>query len=428
VLWAEDRGLGSGLDIYGVRTTSAGIVVGAEVPIVVQAGDQSDPALAYNEQIGEFLVVYTNSGGPGVTPTPGVPIPGTQMPPQTPPPPPPPPPPLSVGAGASLLPPGAVEPLQPVPTVASPTPTGPPLPPPTLPTPGGGTVLPPTSLPPPEGTPPAPPSGAPGPRDIYGVWVSDSGLRVTNTFPIMTSPADETYPSLAYRARQGNDQWILVWREVTGLSVALRTVEMTGFGRTMVFSSGVNTVVSGADHGRPSVAASIQAEFLVAWSQSQGRADRDILARRLNSNGFPLGSIISLVESVEDQVYPSLGALRDTGDYLLAYEERPAGAESDIKIRRLNRNGAPLRSAYSVAAGPPFSFAPALPATSVNDLLLVWLDRNAASDNSVMGAEVIGERILGPQREIVAGGVGAKITPVATPPGPPFPPIPPPPP
>jgi hypothetical protein len=254
---------------------------------------------------------------------------------------------------------------------------------------------------------------------------------VTVSFPIIASPADETFPSLAYRFTGATDQWVLVWREVVGLTASIRTVEITGYGRGMVFSSPINTVVSGADHGRPSVASNHAGEFLVAWSQTEtGRIDRDIVARRLNANAFPVGGLLSLVDSAADQVYPSLGSLADTGDYLVAWEERAAGAPPDIRIRRLNRNGIPLRTSYDVAGGPPFSFAPSLPTTDQPTLLLVWLDRNPASDHSVIGAELNREgRRLGPEREIIAGGAGTNLTPVPPPiPGfPTMPPLPPPP-
>lgn len=455
VVWAEDRGLGTGLDLYAARANAAGVVAGTDIPLVVEPGDQSDPAVAYSDNLGEFLVVYTQTGGPNVTPTPGVPIPGT--PPVGTPPPfptPPAPPdlaelvnPVAAPWGSAVVGPGsgdttawrrhgrAVERAQPntpppVPTVATSTPPATPPPAPTLPTPGGPTV-PPTAVPPPVGTPPVPPpSTAPGSRDVYGVWVSPGGVRLTVSFAIVASPADDTFPSLAYRPNTSQDQWILVWREVTGLDVALKGVELTGFGRVMIYSSAVNTIVAGADHSRPSVAGHPDGRFLVTWSQTEtGEIDRDVLGRRLNANGYPSGPIIKLVGTRDDQVYPSLGALRDTGDYLLAWEERSAGNAPDIRVRRLNRNGIPLRAAYDLAAGPPFSFAPSLPDTDRPTLLLVWLDRDSASDHSVMGSELTREgRRIGAVRTIVRGGGMGAVTP-APPPGPglPTPPVPPPP-
>jgi hypothetical protein len=164
----------------------------------------------------------------------------------------------------------------------------------------------------------------------------------------------------------------------------------------------------------------------VAWSQTPGgQVDRDIFARRLNANAFPIGPLIRLVDGPADQVYPTLGALRDAGGYLVAWEERAMGAPPDIRLRRLNRNGIPLRAAYDVAAGPPFSFGPALPSTDQSTTLLVWIDRNAASDHSIVGAEITRDgRRFGPERLLVQGGSGpGALTPVA--PGPGFPTVPP---
>jgi hypothetical protein len=461
LVWAEDRGQGTGLDLYAARVTESGIVVGAEIPLVVAAGDQSDPALAFNERVGDFLVVFTHSGGPGSTPTAGVPIPGTPgagTPPALPS---PPGPPLAnqtfvkIGAlraaAAHAAAPYSSPP--PIPTgVQTPGQPPPPGTQPPLPTPGGTGTAPSTSLPPPAtvttmpGQPtvtpvpgaatatsavPQPPSSAPGSRDIYGIWTAPNGFAVTSAFPIIASPADDTYPGIAYRAQPSLDQWVLVWRDVTGIAVSLKTVELAGFGRSMAFASATNNIVTGADHGRPSIAAGASGEFLVAWSQkATGRVDRNVVARRLNANAFPYGAFLNLVDAVADETYPSVGAQFDTGDYLVAWEERVPGNAPDIRVRRLNRNGIPLRAAYDIAGGGPFSFAPSLPSTDTPTLLLAWVDRNPASDHSIMGAEITRDgRRLGPERVLVAGGAGpAGVTPLPPPPGfPTSPPIPPPP-
>jgi hypothetical protein len=211
---------------------------------------------------------------------------------------------------------------------------------------------------------------------------------------------------------------VLVWRDVTGIAVSLKTVELAGFGRSMAFASA--TIAAGAS-----------GEFLVAWSQkATGRVDRNVVARRLNANAFPYGAFLNLVDAVADETYPSVGAQFDTGDYLVAWEERVPGNAPDIRVRRLNRNGIPLRAAYDIAGGGPFSFAPSLPSTDTPTLLLAWVDRNPASDHSIMGAEITRDgRRLGPERVLVAGGAGpAGVTPLPPPPGfPTSPPIPPPP-
>jgi hypothetical protein len=62
-VWSEDRGTGTGLDIYGARVTRSGIVAGTEIPIIVKNGDQSDPALAFSVRNCAYLLVYTDDGG-----------------------------------------------------------------------------------------------------------------------------------------------------------------------------------------------------------------------------------------------------------------------------------------------------------------------------------------------------------------------------
>jgi hypothetical protein len=421
LVWAEDKGLGSGLDIYAARTTASGIVVGAEIPVVVAKGDQSDPALVFSERINDYLVMFTTDGQASTTPenTPGIPPPigGTPGLPT------PPPPPIPFGSDfdsdfgavedfAVVEAPGGLqgipaEPDQPIP-----------------PTPG------PTALPGTPGVPP--PVTATGQRDIYGTWLTASGQRVSSIFAVIASPADDTYPALAsFRRGCCDERFVLVWREVTGTTVRLSNYEFLGGpGYFLVYDSAKGNIAGGLDQSRPSVAVEDSGEYLVAWAESApGGDNRDLFGRRLNYNAWPVGPIIKLMDGPADQVYPSLGAIRNGGGYLLAWEERTLGGPPDIRTRRLNRNGIPIGAAYTLAGGAPYSFAPTLPsATDRATLLMAWLDRNAASDISIIGAEISrsGQR-LGPERILVQGGTGpGGITPVPPPgfPTPPPPPIP----
>lgn len=270
---------------------------------------------------------------------------------------------------------------------------------------------------------------APGSRDIYGIWVADGGQAISGSFPVITSPADDTFPAVAYRAAPPYDLWALVWREVTGTDVAIVAMKLTGFGSYLAVTSGKAVVTSGGDQGRPSVAIEASGEGLVVWSETPtGQGARDIRGRRINLNMFPVGPILELVSDPDDQVMPSVASLGAAGGYLVAWENRQVGQPPDIRLRRLNMNGIPLRQVYELAGGPPFSFSPSLPASDASTRLLVWLDRNAASDHSILGAEVNRDgRRAGPERVLVAGGSGpAAATPVLPPaPFPTPPPLPP---
>ncbi len=434
LVWAEDRGLGTGLDLYATRLTNTGLAVGAALPLVMEPGNQSDPALAWSELQGTFLVFYTNDASPP-GPTPPVPIPVT---PGLPPPFPtsPPPIPLSGKLAGGLWPVGLhrqniiQQPTFPPPTFPPPVTPGPTAGPTALPTYGVTPSI--TPIPTPATTPanpPAPPISAPGSRDIYAVWVADGGQVLSRTFPVITSPADDTFPAVAYRPAMPYDLWSLVWREVTGTTVAIKSMRLTGYGSYLAITGSPSIVTSGGDQGRPSVAIEASGEGLVVWSETpSGAAARDIRGRRINLNAYPIGPFLDITSDPHDQVYPTVASLGEAGGYLVAWENRESGAPPDIRLRRLNTNGIPLRLVYEVAGGPPFSFSPNLPSSDRSTRLLVWLDRNAASDHSILGTEVNRDgRRTGPERVLVAGGSGpAGVTPALPPaPFPTLPPLPP---
>ena len=448
LVWAEDRGTGTGLDLYGARLNRQGIVQGGEVPILVAPGNQSDPTLAWSRQVNEFMLFYTDDSGNGgganpanpttvpPPPVPGQPTPApgqpTAPPPATPPNPPAPPPlllsPADLGfAGRDLV--GLADrPLQqptlPIPgtPVASATPLAP-----------TATLAPgqPTYTPVPPGGQPAPPPEAPGSRDIWGMFVTASGQRVSQTFAVTNSPADETYPDLAYMPRGGSgDRIAFVWREVNGVEVSIKSMELTPIGRYFGINAR-NTVASGGDLGRPSVAAEVPSgQYLVIWSQTPSNdATRDLYSRRLNNNAFPYGAVRTLAKSLApiDDVYPSIGSLEAYGGFVMVWERRDGVNAPDIQARRLNRNGVQYASEYAFAGGPEFSFAPDIASSGQASTLAVWIDRNAASDHSILAAEIrrTGQKI-GPERLVVQGGAGpAAVTPVVPGPGFPQPPAPP---
>jgi hypothetical protein len=485
-VWSEDRGTGTGMDIYGARVTRSGIVVGTERPIIVAQGNQSDPTLAFSDRNRAYLLIYTDDGSGSVAPptTPGVPTPGgppLPTPGGTSPPPPPPPPPAPIlmsgdaDAGLALQPASsiglapqdgpqalqapqagqalqagragvhavpisaglvAVSPNQPAPTIPPPTAGPPPTGIPGLPTPGSGTpnATPPLPTPPGNpnvtptpGGPPVPPT-TPGSRDLWGTWLSPAGIRLTNLFAVVNSPADDTYPDLGYIHRPTSDQFALVWREVTGTDAQISVMRLEGLGYYFIPYAKA-AVAAGGDLGRPSVAGEPNAgDYFVTWSLTPSDSPaRDIYGRKLNSNAYPYGITRKVVTGAEDQTYPSIASLGAAGGYLLTYESRQMGQVPDIRTRRLNRNGVAMRIEYNLAGGPAFSFAPDIASSNSFSTLLVWLDRNAASDHSVIAAEVSNTgRRLGPERLVVQGGSGpGAVTPVVPPPPFPTPPVPP---
>lgn len=440
LVWAEDRGTGTGLDIYALRLAASGLPTGAEVPVIVAPGNQSDPSLVFSNRLNEFLMVYTDDtttaspgatpGGPGGATPPIPPIPGPTtvplptvpggptstpgLPPATPP---LPPVPFALEPGAARIdasgdPASVLAPAQPpIPGTPGATPGGPAA----TPTPGG------------PGVPPVPPVTS-GSRDIHGVFLSTYGFRVSNTFALVAAPSDDTFPDLALLETSSNDQYVLLWREVNGLDVTLSSMRMRGVGRYLVLDY-KRTIVQGPEVSRGSVAADpTTGQYLVVWSETpQSEVARDIYGRLLNLNAAPYRNAFSVVGGAPDQVYPSVASLGATGGYLLAWEERDGVNPPDIKTRQLNRNGYPYRPQYALAGGPSFSFAPSISESSFVETLVVWLDRNPAGDHSIMTAEVNRSGyITGPERVAVLGGSGpaGNVTPVVPGPGFPTPPVP----
>jgi hypothetical protein len=356
---------------------------------------------------------------PGQTPTSGLPIPGgtaTATPPL---------PPIPFLREARIGPVGdgwaVVDQAPPtVPPTVGPPPTGlPPIATPTSAAPGPSPTTDPNAPPPPPTTSSS--------RDLHGTWINLSGWRITSTFAVTASPADEMYPSLGYVRRADGDEYVLAWLEVTGTSSAIKAMRLDGWGFFFV-PSATFSVASGGDVGRPSVAGEAnEGDWFVVWAETaKDDPSRDIYGRRMNSNGVPYGAPRVVAGGASDQAYPSIGSLGAAGGYILAWENREQGMPPDIRVRRLNRSGVPYMLESVLAGGAAFSFAPNIASSDAETTLVDWLDRNAAGDNSILCAVVSRDgRRRGAERVIVQGGTGpAAVTPVVPPPGLPTVPVP----
>jgi len=487
LVWAEDRGTGTGLDIYALRLAASGLRAGAEVPVIVAPGNQSDPSLVFSNRLNEFLMVYTDDagaaqpgptpGGPGGATPPIPPIPGpttiplpTLGPTATPGPtvtPGLPPVPFISAAGidaqidaaalrarAAGLSGGVIgrvegqeliedarmgrpaitldgsggmsvdAPLSAVDgSAADFAPDQPPIPGTPGATPGG-----PAATPTPGGPGVPVPPVASGSRDIHGIFLSTYGFRISNSFALVSAPSDDTFPDLALLETASTDQYVLLWREVNGVDVTLSSMRMRGIGRYLVLDF-KRTIAQGPEVSRASVAADpTTGQYLVVWAETPAtEVARDIYGRLLNVNAAPYRNAFTVVGGAPDQVYPAVASLGSNGGYIIAWEERDGANPPDIKTRQLNRNGYPYRPQYALAGGPAFSFAPNISDSSFFKTLVVWLDRNPAGDHSIMTVEVNRSGYaVGQERVAVQGGSGpaGNVTPIVPGPGFPTPPVP----
>jgi len=132
----------------------------------------------------------------------------------------------------------------------------------------------------------------------------------------------------------------------------------------------VNAATVGSQR-RPSVGANADGGFVVAWDTNT----QSVWARRFGPDGAPLSGDIAVSQSAASHRDPALAVAPD-GSFAVAWElADPSSADGDILLRRFDATGTPIgaeRVPYDTAADSALQLNPALAPLPGGALALVW--------------------------------------------------------
>lgn len=132
----------------------------------------------------------------------------------------------------------------------------------------------------------------------------------------------------------------------------------------------VNAATVGSQR-RPSVGADADGGFVVAWDTNT----QSVWARRFGPDGAPLSGDIAVSQSAASHRDPALAVAPD-GSFAVAWElADPSSADGDILLRRFDATGTPIgaeRVPYDTAADSALQLNPALAPLPGGALALVW--------------------------------------------------------
>lgn len=133
----------------------------------------------------------------------------------------------------------------------------------------------------------------------------------------------------------------------TGTNILARTFDAAGVPRQpLEFTVNSNTLAG--EQREPKVAADGLGRFVVTWEDRQQDAGGiDIMARRFDASGAPLGPEFQVnASSPGDQVFPAV-ACDWVGNFVICWEDRALGG-GDVRARRFDAQGAPLGAEFGV--------------------------------------------------------------------------------
>ena len=228
-----------------------------------------------------------------------------------------------------------------------------------------------------------------GNLDIYGQRVDLDGTLIGDNFAVCSDASNQLNPAVAYNL--DTNQYLVVWDD--------RRTDADIYGQLVDADGSLNGGEVALAHlgatGRhvPRLTYNpISGEYLVVYMY--GAENNNIRGRRLGIDGTPLATEIDIAIGATDQNYPDV-ACRSMepggGGYLVVWRDTN-GAQRDVRGQRLNQSGG-LLGGLDICTETNSQWSPAV-AYSPNDdrYLVVWPDDR---DSATQGRNVYGRQVSG---------------------------------
>jgi len=219
--------------------------------------------------------------------------------------------------------------------------------------------------------------------EIRGEIVAADGSAVVAAFDILTGTADQTLPAAAYSL--SDTAYLVVGQHYAGAN-DLNDVRARWVGRGGELDTAAFAVATGSDDQRaPDAACAGDGVCLVAWERQAaiGVSGWDIYARRIDGGGTA-GSAFSVYDGNADQRYPAVAYNTLTAEYIVGWQDYRSGSQWDVYVQRVDADGT-LDDEEILVSAEPAGDAQDQPAaaygTAAETHLVVWTDDRDGNDD-----------------------------------------------
>ena len=199
--------------------------------------------------------------------------------------------------------------------------------------------------------------------DVYAQRFSGGGTLL-GPMLVLSGVGTEGAPRLAYNPQQ--DEYLVVWIAQNG-ELHGRRINSVGA------IAGTEFVIGGPISGPPyfAGAAALAETAYVGVGNDHG----DIQGQRLDGTGGHLGTPVVITAAPYPERAPAVCYNERAGEYTVLWQESHEATDWDVSGKQVSVLGSPIGDTFAVSAAPEFQNNPALAANSANgEVLIVWQD------------------------------------------------------
>lgn len=227
--------------------------------------------------------------------------------------------------------------------------------------------------------------------DVWGQRVGEDGTILNNNLPISSAAGGQVLPDVAYNL--DTNQYLVVWEDLRAdADIYAQRINANG---TLDGDEIAVAVAGSSERHRPRVVYNpISGEFLVVYTYDTATEATNVRGCRLGFDGNPLAGEIDIATGTTDQTHPDVACRSKEGTgggYLIVWRQTD-GSQRDIKGRRMNASGSFL-GYLNICDESHSQWSPRVDYSPGSDrYLVVWPDdRDAATQGrNIYGLQVSG--------------------------------------
>jgi len=172
--------------------------------------------------------------------------------------------------------------------------------------------------------------------DIYGQRVAGDGTLIGSNCALVTAPGEQRFPDLAYNSQ--DQVYLLTWQDHRGgdWDIYAKQVELdcTPWDAFSICTEGSDQQWPAEVYNQP------KNEYLIVW-QDKRSGNEDIYGRRVADNTL-LNNECPVAVTTGNQTAPAVGYNSQAGEYLVVWQDNRAGdGNDDIYGQRVDPNPTP---------------------------------------------------------------------------------------